>query len=40
MDKLFHAQGWDFHLKDIVEYGTAVRLRGFLKVCDPQTKTA
>lgn len=31
MDKLFHAQGWDFHLKDIVEYGTAVRLRGFLK---------
>lgn len=29
MDKLFHPQGWDFHLKTVVAFGTAVRLRGF-----------
>jgi len=32
MDQLFHPQGWDFHLKSIVDFGTAVRLRGFLGV--------
>jgi len=30
MDQLFHPQGWDFHLKTVVGFGTAVRLRGFL----------
>ncbi|KAI0289886.1 cytochrome P450 [Multifurca ochricompacta] len=30
MDQLFHPQGWDFHLKTVVSFGTAVRLRGFL----------
>jgi hypothetical protein len=32
MDQLFHPQGWDFHLKTVVAFGTAVRLRGFLGV--------
>jgi hypothetical protein len=32
MDKLFHPQGWDFHLKTVVAFGTAVRLRGFFGV--------
>ncbi|KAF8483513.1 cytochrome P450 [Russula ochroleuca] len=30
MDQLFHPQGWDFHLKTVAAFGTAVRLRGFL----------
>ncbi|KAI0260719.1 cytochrome P450 [Gloeopeniophorella convolvens] len=30
IDQLFDPQGWDFHLKTVVSYGTAVRLRGFL----------
>ncbi|KAH9975384.1 cytochrome P450 [Lactifluus volemus] len=29
MNQLFHPQGWDFHLKTVVAFGTAVRLRGF-----------
>ena len=32
MDQLFHPQGWDFHLKTVAAFGTAVRLRGFLGV--------
>jgi len=32
MDQLFHPRGWDFHLKAVVTFGTAVRLRGFLGV--------
>jgi len=31
-DQLFHPQGWDFHLKTVVAFGTAVRLQGFLGV--------
>jgi hypothetical protein len=32
MNQLFHPQGWDFHLKTVVAFGTAVRLRGFFGV--------
>ena len=32
MDQLFDPQGWGFHLKSFVDFGTAVRLRGFLGV--------
>lgn len=32
MGQLFHPQGWDFHLKTVAAFGTAVRLRGFLGV--------
>jgi hypothetical protein len=32
IDQLFHPQGWDFHLKTVAAFGTAVRLRGFLGV--------
>ncbi|KZV60478.1 cytochrome P450 [Peniophora sp. CONT] len=28
--QLYHHRGWRFHLKDIVGYGSAVRLRGYL----------
>lgn len=30
IDQLFHPQGWDFHMKTVAAFGTAVRLRGFL----------
>ncbi|KAH9067862.1 cytochrome P450 [Lactarius vividus] len=30
VDQLFHPQGWDFHMKTVAAFGTAVRLRGFL----------
>ncbi|KAH9042654.1 cytochrome P450 [Lactarius pseudohatsudake] len=30
VDQLFHPQGWDFHMKTVAAFGTAVRLRGFM----------
>jgi hypothetical protein len=32
MPRLFDPQGWSFHLKEVVAYGSVVRLRGYLGV--------